>query len=206
MKIYSFSKCPLWYDVWYFHTLKPGTHAFWLVITTGETTALDLGGGGCEYSYRLVLPDEFLFKSVSIWVDFEKKFLWQKTNIWIYPLPPTNAILSPLVITKGCIPLLHGKGLCPLNFSFRQGKLLLFYVPPRTKYWNDIPGKGPTILVKAKWPKIWALLCPFLLSKCFFLNQKRLTTCLGILMYFNAVILGNNSVHKKICLKYASAM
>ena len=50
------------------------------MLSRGETRAL-IGGGGGEYSYLLVLPDEFLLKSAVIKVYFKKKFVGQNTNI-----------------------------------------------------------------------------------------------------------------------------
>ena len=62
----------------------------------GETRAL-IGGGGGEYSYFLVLPDEFLLKSAVIKVNFKRNSSG-RTRIYEYscPPPPINALVSPL--------------------------------------------------------------------------------------------------------------
>ena len=62
----------------------------------GETRAL-IGGGG-EYSYLLVLPDEFLLKSAVIKVNFKRNSSG-RTRIYEYsPPPPINALVSPLIL------------------------------------------------------------------------------------------------------------
>ena len=62
----------------------------------GEIRAL-IGGGGGEYSYLLVLPDEFLLKSAVIKVNFKRNSSG-RTRIYEYspPPPPINALVSPL--------------------------------------------------------------------------------------------------------------
>ena len=67
------------------------------LIFRGETRAL-IGGGGGEYSYLLVLPDEFLLKSAVIKVNFKRNSSG-RTRIYEYsPPPPINALVSPLLI------------------------------------------------------------------------------------------------------------
>ena len=51
-----------------------------------ETRALNGGGGGGEYSYIRVLPDEFLLKSVVITVDV-KRDSSGRTRIYVYAPP-----------------------------------------------------------------------------------------------------------------------
>ena len=63
----------------------------------GETRAL-IGGGG-EYSYIRVLPDEFLLKLTLMTVDFKRNSSG-RTRRYEYshspPPPPINALVSPL--------------------------------------------------------------------------------------------------------------
>ena len=54
-----------------------------------------IGGGGGEYLYFCVLPDEFLLKSVVIKVDFKRNSSG-RTRIYEYspPPPPINALVT----------------------------------------------------------------------------------------------------------------
>ena len=61
-------------------------------LETGAKLAL-IGGG--EYSYLLVLPDEFLLKSAVIKVNFKRNSSG-RTRIYEYS-PPINALVSPLI-------------------------------------------------------------------------------------------------------------
>ena len=55
-------------------------------IPRAVTKAL-IGGGGGEYSYIRVLPDEFLLKSVVITIDFNRNSSG-RTRIYEYAPPP----------------------------------------------------------------------------------------------------------------------
>ena len=69
-----------------------------VIISRGETRAL-IGGGGGEYSYLLVLPDEFLLKSAVIKFNFKRNSSG-RTRIYEYsPPPPINALISLLIIS-----------------------------------------------------------------------------------------------------------
>ena len=61
----------------------------------GETRAL-IGGGGCEYSYLLVLPDEFHLKSAVIKLISKEIRRAEHEYMNIHPPPPINALVSPL--------------------------------------------------------------------------------------------------------------
>ena len=61
----------------------------------GETRAL-IGGGGCEYSYIRVLPDEFLLKLTLMTADFKRNSSSRTRRYEHSPLPPINALVSPL--------------------------------------------------------------------------------------------------------------
>ena len=74
-----------------------------MFVTRGETRAL-IGGGG-EYSYLLVLPDEFLLKSAVIKVNFKRNSSGG-TRIYEYSHTPINALVSPLFVTNTLTGLL----------------------------------------------------------------------------------------------------
>ena len=64
----------------------------------GETRAL-IGGGGGEYSYIRVLPDEFLLKLTLMTADFKRNSSG-RTRRYEYsppPPPPINVLVSPLI-------------------------------------------------------------------------------------------------------------
>ena len=63
----------------------------------GKTRAL-IGGGRGEYSYLLVLPDNFPLKSVVIKVNFKRNSS-DRTRIYEYtpPPPPIKVLVSPLL-------------------------------------------------------------------------------------------------------------
>ena len=60
----------------------------------GKTRAL-IGGGGGEYSYIRVLPDEFLLKLTLMTADFKRNSSG-RTRRYEYSPPPINALVSPL--------------------------------------------------------------------------------------------------------------
>ena len=67
-------------------------------IARGETRTL-IGGGGCEYSYIRVLPDEFLFKLTLMTADFKRNSSGRTRRYEYSPPPPQiNALVSPLGI------------------------------------------------------------------------------------------------------------
>ena len=70
-----------------------------LYVDRAVTTALIGGGGGGEYSYIRVLPDEVLLKSTLMTTDF-KRNLSGRTRIYEYlpPPPPINAIVTPCTL------------------------------------------------------------------------------------------------------------
>ena len=62
---------------------------------TGVKLELALIGGG-EYSYLLVLPDEFLLKSAVIKFNFKEIRRAEHEYMNVHPPPPINALVSPL--------------------------------------------------------------------------------------------------------------
>ena len=71
---------------------SPGVHVVPPPKFRAVTKAL-IGGGG--YSYILVLPDEFFFKSVVIKVDFKRNSSG-RTRIYEYAPPPINVLVTAL--------------------------------------------------------------------------------------------------------------
>ena len=66
------------------------------IMGVGRAVTRALIGGGGEYSYIRVLPDEFLLKSVVIRVDF-KRDSSGRTRIYEYSPPPQiNALVTAL--------------------------------------------------------------------------------------------------------------
>ena len=61
---------------------------FELYVRRGETRALT-GGGGGEYSYIRVLPDEFLLKLTLMTADFKRNSSG-RTRYEYSPPPPPN--------------------------------------------------------------------------------------------------------------------
>ena len=54
-------------------------------VRRGETRALI--GGGCEYSYLRVLPDEFLLKLAVIKINFKRNLSGRTQYMNIHPPP-----------------------------------------------------------------------------------------------------------------------
>ena len=61
--------------------------SFFHVFPFGAETRALIRGGGCEYTYFRVLPDEFLLKSIVIRVDFKRNSS-SRTRRYEYTLPP----------------------------------------------------------------------------------------------------------------------
>ena len=61
-------------------------------------------GGGGGYIHIFVFCPTNLFWNELKNKEIQKKFVGQNTNIWIYtPLPPINALVTPLVTFHDCL-------------------------------------------------------------------------------------------------------
>ena len=106
--------------------------------TRGETRAL-IGGGG-EYSYIRVLPDEFLLKLTLMTADFKRNSSGRPRRYEYSPPPPINALVLPLHPTFNNLTLDDH----PLEIVFRH-KVLCLVLPDNLK-WN---GHVAMIVTKA---------------------------------------------------------
>ena len=93
-----------WKNAWPLHSknrttcsglLKTALNNVLLPTSRGETRAL-IGGGGGEYSYIRVLPDEFLLKLTLMTADFKRNSSGRTRRHEYSPPPPIYALVSPL--------------------------------------------------------------------------------------------------------------